>query len=110
MPGTSGILTPFGNIEGLYFNNSSEPDGYAFDFKQDIRKIMEGGDVEYIEIEADNKQDYYKILDELTKFNKNAITISGTSKNRYTVIVENLEGEDVDDTSKTTNEGGEMNE
>lgn len=97
MPGTSGVLSPFGKIDGLYFNNSREPDDFMFDFKKDIKKIMDDEDVEYLEIKVDNKDDYYKLLSELSNFNDNAITVNGTSKDVYTVIVENEEDVDKKD-------------
>ena len=89
MPGTSGVLSPFGKINGLYFNDSREPDEYMYNFKQDISKIMKEDGVEYIEILADSKEQYYDILDKLADFNNNNITISGTSKNKEIIIIEN---------------------
>ena len=97
MPGTSGVLSPFGKIDGLYFNNSREPDDFMFDFKKDIKKIMDEDGVDYLEIKVDNKDDYYKLLSELSNFNDNAITVNGTSKDVYTVIVENEEDVDKKD-------------
>ena len=97
MPGTSGVLSPFGKIDGLYFNNSREPDDFMFDFKKDIKKIMDEDNVDYLEIKVDNKDDYYKLLSELSNFNDNAITVNGTSKDVYTVIVENEEDVDKKD-------------
>ena len=97
MPGTSGVLSPFGKIDGLYFNNSREPDDFMFDFKKDIKKIMDKDDVEYLEIKVDNKDDYHKLLSELSDLNDNTITVSGTSKDVYTVIVENEEDVDKKD-------------
>jgi hypothetical protein len=102
LPGTSGILSPFGKIEGLYFNNSKEPDDFTYEFKKDLSEILEDEDVEYIQINADNKQDYYKILDEMLHFNKNAIKISGTSREEYTILVEKTE--DPDDCNSSENE------
>lgn len=96
-PGTSGILSPFGKIEGLYFNNSSEPDDFTFDFKKDIKNIMDKDDVEYLEINCDNKKDYYKILNALVDFNEDSITVSGTSKDNFKIIVENSEDADSDE-------------
>ena len=93
-PGTSGILSPFGKIDGLYFNNSREPNDFEFNLKQDLSRIMKEEGVEYIEIECDNKEDYYKLIDKLSEFNKNCITVSGTSKNKYNVILENTTEED----------------
>ena len=96
LPGTSGVLSPFGQIEGLYFNNSSEPDDFEFNFKKDLSRVLEEEGVERIEIKADNKEDYYKILDQLYEFNKGCITVSGTSKEKYTLIVEEYKDLDVD--------------
>lgn len=96
-PGTSGILSPFGKIEGLYFNNSSEPDDFTFDFKKDIKNIMDKDGVEYLEINCDNKKDYYKILNALVDFNEDSITVSGTSKDNFKIIVENSEDADSDE-------------
>ena len=95
LPGPSGVLSPFGQIEGLYFNNSSEPDDFEFNFKKDLSRVLEEEGVERIEIKADNKEDYYKILDQLYEFNKGCITVSGTSKEKYTLIVEEYKDLDV---------------
>lgn len=99
MPGTSGVLSPFGKIEGLYFNDSDEPNDYEYDFKQDLEKLLSKDGVEYIKIKADNKDDYYKILDSLYEFNKNCITVSGVSNEEGTVIIE--ESKDLDDPNTT---------
>ena len=96
LPGTSGVLSPFGKIKGLYFNESSEPDDYEYNFKQDLSRILEEEGVERIEVTADNKEDYYKILDQLAEFNKNCITVSGTSREKYTLIVEEYKDLDAD--------------
>ena len=107
MPGTSGILSPFGKIDGLYFNDSREPDGYMFDFKQDIRDIMKNENVDYIEIKMDNKEDYYKMLDSLSNFNKDCITVNGTSKDLYTIVVEEPEDIDSDEPKRKRKKGEE---
>ena len=106
LPGTSGVLSPFGKIKGLYFNESSEPDDYEYNVKQDLSRILEEEGVERIEVKADNKEDYYKILDQLAEFNKNCITVSGTSREKYTLIVEEYKDLDADPlaTGKETEE------
>ena len=81
-PGTSGLLTPFGKINGLYFSNS---------------KLMESENVEYIEIKAECKEDYYKILDELSEFTEKSLKISGTSKDPLNIIIEKPVDLDSDD-------------
>ena len=80
----------------MYFNNSSEPDDFEFNFKKDLSRVLEEEGVERIEIKADNKEDYYKILDQLYEFNKGCITVSGTSKEKYTLIVEEYKDLDAD--------------
>ena len=87
-PGTSGILSPFGPIKGFYFNDSKEPDNYKFEFKEDLSRIMKESNAEYVEIKCDNIDDYNKILDELVEFNKNCITVNGTSKDNMTIVLE----------------------
>lgn len=96
-PGTSGILSPFGKIEGLYFNNSKEPDDVMYNLKRDISRIMKEEGVEYIEIQCETKEDYYKIIDSLVDFNKDAITVSGVSKKEFNIIIESVEDIDAEE-------------
>lgn len=98
-PGTSGTLSPYGSIKGLYFDESHEPDDYMYSFKNDVANIMKNENVQYIEIHADNKEDYYRIIDELTEFTDNSITISGTSKDPLNVIIEKPVELDADNTA-----------
>jgi hypothetical protein len=72
-----------------------------YSFKNDVANIMKNENVQYIEIHADNKEDYYRIIDELTEFTDNSITISGTSKDPLNVIIEKPVELDADNT--TTN-------
>ena len=60
-----------------------------YEFKKDISNIMKEDGVEYVEIIMDNKEDYYKMLDELCKFNSDSITIKGTSRNPLALVLEN---------------------
>ena len=61
---------------------------------------MKEDGVEYVEILADNKEQYYEILDKLSEFNNN-ITISGTSKNKEIIIIEN---DDKDESEESNND------
>lgn len=104
-PGTSGVLSPFGKIDGLYFNESKEPDDCEFLLKQDISKLMEDESITYIQIKMDDKKDYYRLLDKLSEFNKNSIIVSGTSRNAETIIIEKELDEDADEETE-----GDINE
>ena len=68
-----------------------------YEFKQDLHKIMENDNVNYIEINCDSKEAYYKLIDELVEFNKNAITVNGTSKEQYNIILEKTEDADAEE-------------
>jgi hypothetical protein len=102
LPGTSGVLSPFSKIQGLYFDESKEPDDFMYDFKNDMDRILSSEDVEHIQITTETKEDYYRLLDELQKFNKDSMTVYGVSKDKCTVIVENEENstESTDTSSK----------
>lgn len=58
---------------------------------------MKEDGVEYIEILLDNKEDYYKLIDELSEWNRKSLTVSGTSKNQYNIILENNTEEESDE-------------
>ena len=68
-----------------------------------MEKILNDGNVDYISIKANNKEDYYKIIDKLYEFNKDCFTVSGTSKDPYTVIMEGIT--DLDKDTKEEAEG-----
>lgn len=93
-PGTSGVLSPFSKINGLYFNEQNEPDDFMVDFAKDVKRIMESKGVKYLDIEFTNKEDYYTALDNLDNFALENISVYGTSKNKY--IITTLE-DDPDD-------------
>lgn len=111
-PGTSGILTPFGKIKGLYFDNSDEPDEFMYNFKEDIKNLLKEDGVDYIDIKADNKTDYYRLLEELEDFTKDNIKISGTSRHEYEIEITTDEKNesDTDENSEDVNESDESEE
>lgn len=110
MPGTSGVLSPFGKIDGLYFDNSSEPDNFMYDLSRDIKKIMEEEGATYLEFKADNKEDFHKILNTINTMNDGLLSVKGTSKDKYTVIVENPDDVDNDGDESSEESGGDVDE
>lgn len=68
---------------------------------------MKADGVKYIEITAENKEDYYRILDKLSELNKNAVVVSGTSRNPLTLIIEDTRENDVDEDGKDDSESEE---
>ena len=89
-PGTSGILTPFSTVEGLYFDHSNEPDDELYNLRNDIFKVYDkDSDTEYITINAPTKEAYYDALNKISDMNENAIEITKSkSKDAIRIIVE----------------------
>ena len=90
MPGTSGLLTPFGKMDGLYFDNADEPDSWAYDMakKSYQHKLMHDEDGTYIRFQFDDPNEYYDCLLRMKNFN-DGIVASGTSKEgEINVVVE----------------------
>ena len=96
-PGTSGVLSPFSNIEGFYFNNSNEPENFSYQLNKELEKVIEDEGKTFINITCDNPDDYYNILMQVTNFD-NSIKCSGTSRtDKYDIIVSKDESLDLGD-------------
>lgn len=102
-PGTSGLLTPFGKIKGLCFDDSDEPEDFYYKLDQDISDFSEKHQINYIKIDCDNPRDYYRIINDLHKINRDDISVYGTSRDgEMSVIVESEEAYDKSDASETS--------
>ena len=110
MPGTSGILTPFGKIDGLYFDNSKEPNDFEYNFKKDLEKITSDDGYEHIGLKADNKEEYYEALDKILEFNKDIITIERKLKEEQDIIQEEFKGLDSDNPPSPDKKGNDKND
>jgi HSP20 family molecular chaperone IbpA len=96
-PGTSGVLSPFSKLSGLYFNDSNEPDDFMFKFKQELKEGLKQEGVQYIDINVENKVDYYRILHELESFTNDNIKVYATSRNKFDIRLEEDSIETVDE-------------
>lgn len=98
-PGTSGLLSPFANINGMYFDDSDEESSFMYDLSKEIEKKYKDKGIEYINISCDNPKDYYKILNDIRHYNNDNIIVSGTSKEgSFDIVLQ--EEHDMDDQSK----------
>ncbi len=94
-PGLSGVISPFTKMEGLYFDNSDEPDDYAFELKKKIEEVWDKKGVSYIKLNFDNADDYYDAMVALDKCVDEKVRIMGTSrKGQYDIIIEEEKDED----------------
>ena len=92
-PGTSGCLSPFSSIKGLYFDDSPEPDEFYYNLVQRLIEKYKKEGKHYITIEYDNPEDFYNALTSLDKFANDNTKICGTSRaNKYEIVI----NEDVD--------------
>lgn len=87
-PGQSGALTPYNEMDSLYFNNSL----YENEMHYKISKLLDEYplDKEYEEllIKCNNEEEYNSVLDALFKAGENKLKISGVSYNPLDIIVE----------------------
>lgn len=87
-PGTSGLLTPFGKMDGLYFDASMEPDDEVFRLRNAIEDLAHREGVDYIKINFDTEEDFYRAANVMRNFVDNSIKVYMTSKDDdYTLIV-----------------------
>ncbi len=102
-PGTSGLLSPYSKINGLYFNDKNEPDDFIIGFNQDLRTILSEDGVDFIDIELENKEDYFTMINKLDDFGKGNFKVYGTSKNKYIITVEEFNIDNADDDEEDKN-------
>lgn len=71
-PGTTGIITPFCETDGLYFNNKNEPENFKFEFEKSlIDHFKDKTDGMFVYLDYENNEDYYSAISKLDKLNKN---------------------------------------
>lgn len=95
-PGTSGLLSPFCNIDGLYFDKEDEPNNFSISFIEDVVNIMKKNDIEFIHVDYENPVDYYNALHELYKLN-NEVTALGVSNKENTIEVTLIKDKQTED-------------
>lgn len=81
MPGTSGTLSPYSKIEGLYFDNSNEPDDFLYRIQNDLSEYYDNkSNTTFIKLDFDNEYDFFDCLSKLQEYSRNNITVYGTSR------------------------------
>lgn len=98
-PGTSGLLSPFAKIDGLYFDPSEEPDDFYFSLINDLKEKYKDKNIKFISCEFDNPHDFYEAMKDMEKYANDNISISGTSREGVYEMVIN-EDSDMDDQTK----------
>ena len=95
LPGTSGLLSPYNKMKGLYFNDDNEPDDFLLEFKKSIKELAEKDGKYYIDISYDDRETFDKIMDKIVVFNNDKIKVFGTSINKIRISIEGENGEEL---------------
>lgn len=75
-------------MDGLYFNDSMEPDDEVFRLRNAIEDLAHQEGVDYIGIKFDTPEDYYALMNAMRYFVDDNIKIyTSTKDNEYSVIV-----------------------
>ena len=98
-PGTSGLLSPFGKISGLYFDDSPEKDDFMFQFQKDLAEIEKEHGIAYIKLDFDSENDFYNTLMKLNDYLDDNVKLYGTSKTGHYEVVVEAETDDDDENS-----------
>lgn len=73
-PGSSGVITPFAETYGLYFDDSYEPEDSIFEMEKEIREYRKNANPDKLYIDlydnCNNINDLFGIYDKLNKINK----------------------------------------
>ena len=90
-PGTSGILSPFADMNGSYFDPKDEPDDFIFEFMDECNKVLEEQGAEVLKIQFNSHDDYYRVMNEAREFSKNNFRVYGVSYDSPEIIIQKEE-------------------
>ena len=97
------MLSPFGNIDGLYFDGSNEKDNFTYEFQKDLAEISKDMGIQYIKMDFDSENDFYTALMEMQQYATDNTKLYGTSKDgHYEVVIESEKSDDDDEDEETT--------
>ena len=97
------MLSPFGDIDGLYFDGSNEKDNFTYEFQKDLAEVAKNIGIQYIKMDFDSENDFYTALMEMQAYAKENTKLYGTSKDgHYEVVVESEKSDDDDEDEETT--------
>ena len=94
------MLSPFGKIDGLYFDGSDEKNNFMYEFQKDLAEIEKHQGIEYIKLDFDSENDYYNALMEMQSYTNDNTAFYGTSRSGHLEVV--VETEKSDDEEEDT--------
>lgn len=85
-PGRNGLLSPWGKINGLYFDDSMETGNFFWNLQHDLQKYYQDKGKIYLMMEFEKEEDYYNMLYNLQQYS-DEIHCYGTSKEGHLGLV-----------------------
>lgn len=98
-PGRNGLLSPWGNIKGLYFNDSAEVGDFLYNLQEDLKAYYDKKGTPFICLQFDNPEDYYAMMYELQQENDNMKCYGTSREGHMEIIVDTEDYFNDDDTS-----------
>jgi len=86
LPGTSGLVSPFTDLNGLYFDDSNEVDDFSYRLDKDLIKKFDKEDTPYVTIVKDTSKEFYDTIVDIQKFNK-TVTATGLAHDGILKVV-----------------------
>lgn len=100
-PGRNGLLSPWGKIKGLYFDDSMETGNFFWNLQHDLNQYFHDKGKIYIMMEFEKEEDYYSALYELQQMNED-VHCYGTSKEGHLgLVMESFDYYNDDDNGET---------
>ena len=72
----------------MYFNTDGEPDSFLVDFVKDINRVLRNEKETVLEIEFENEDEYYAIMNNIERFLDEDIRVFSVDRDKPAVIFE----------------------
>ena len=102
-PGTSGLISPFGDISGFYFDDSEEKNNFTYLFQKGLAEELKKSNpnIVYIKLDFDSETDFYNALLDMQKYIKDNVKMFGTSREgHYEILISDCDDISVPDDNK----------
>lgn len=100
-PGRNGLLSPWGKINGLYFDDSMEVGNFFWNLQHDLHQYYNDKGKIYLMMNFEREEDYYSMLYQLQQFDGN-VHCYGTSKEGHIgLVLDDMDYYNDDDNGET---------
>jgi len=96
-PGVSGLITPFCETNGLFFNDKNEPESFSDEFKKDVfdyRKNTSTGNNVFISVDVNKMNELRSFIDNCKEKTEFKDELNKSNKKLYIRYLKNFEEEE----------------